>query len=97
MTIGSFGATLKTGTLPGFATVHRIAGNRIARLAKLEGAELNDAKKVWQPKPPPCAMAVMRRKKPKLQRAKLSKAAAKVLICQVCRLERVNSIPASDF
>ena len=41
-----FGATLKTGTLPVFAAVHRIAGNRNARLAKLEGAELNDAKKV---------------------------------------------------
>ena len=57
----------------------------IARLAKLEGAELNDAKKVLATEATAMCHGAMRRKKPKLQRAKLSKAAAKVLICQVCR------------
>ena len=69
----------------------------ITRLANWKGRSLTMPKRCWRPKPPPCAMVAMRRKKPKPQPVKLSRAAAKAPTCPAWRSVRVSSIPVSDF
>ena len=69
----------------------------ITRLAKLEGAELNDAKKVLATEATAMCHGRDAAQKPKPQPVKLSRAAAKAPTCPAWRSVLVSSIPVSDF
>ena len=72
-----FWRNTEDGDIGGLRLFTELPETEITRLANWKGRSLTMPKRCWRPKPPPCAMVAMRRKKPKPPPVKLSRAAAK--------------------